>query len=120
MTKSNDYLFNDPVTVALIALNVILLTLRVGSREVCSQTQNTASSECGFLPSRCKEAGFIHLFALLRQVLWTPGVTWSTEPRSQRAHIPEGETGSKDRLEISCEEYQEDEGWAWGQGKPFG
>lgn len=46
--------------------------------------------------------------------------TWSTEPCSQGAHIPEGETGNKDGLEISCEEYQEDEGWAWGQGKPFG
>ena len=45
---------------------------------------------------------------------------WSTEPCSQGAHIPEGETGNKDRLEISYEEYQEDEGWAWGQGKPFG
>lgn len=38
MTKSNDYLFNDAITVALIALNVILITLRVGSREVCLQT----------------------------------------------------------------------------------
>ena len=38
MTKSNDYLFNDPITVALIALNVILIALRVGSREVCLQT----------------------------------------------------------------------------------
>ena len=36
-------------------------------------------------------------------------MTWWAEPCSQGAPLPEGETGSKDRLEISCEEYQEDE-----------
>ena len=38
MTKSNDCSFNDAITVALIALNGILIALRVGSREVCLQT----------------------------------------------------------------------------------
>lgn len=60
MTKSSDYLFNDPITVDLIAVNVILTALRVGSREVCLQTQNTASSV--WLSPKQVKRSWIHSF----------------------------------------------------------